>query len=342
MKLISLFYLVLYIVSLSFPSCKSRKDVPDVSNIKISVRLIRFDKSFFSLDTQNLRTSLISLRSAHPEFYDDYMKNILGVTGSTEDSATLQTVKIFLRDYRPVFDSLMLRYRNTEWLQKDLTGAFRYLKYYFPDYPVGNIFLYVGPFTAPGIAVTHKGLAIGLQQFAGSSFSLYQEPWFVELYPQYISRRFSPEYITAGCMKAVIEDLFPDQSAGKPLIEQMIEKGKRWWLLDKLMPYAHDSVKTGFTQLQLTWCARNEGLIWADIVRTTDLNSIEPSVVKNYIGEAPFTVGLNQDYSPGNIGQWIGRQIVRKYAEKHPGLTVSELMNVPPRKILEEAKYKPR
>ena len=53
------------------------------------------------------------------------------------------------------------------------------------------------------------------------------------MYPAYISRRFDAVYIPANCIKAVIDDIFPDKSTGKPMIDQMIEKGKQWWLLDK-------------------------------------------------------------------------------------------------------------
>ena len=44
-------------------------------------------------------------------------------------------------------------------------------------------------------------------------------------------------------MKSVADDIYPDKSVGRPLIEQMIEKGKHWFLLDKFLPDAPDSVK---------------------------------------------------------------------------------------------------
>jgi uncharacterized protein YjaZ len=83
-------------------------------------------------------------------------------------------------------------------------------------------------------------------------------------------------------------------------------------------------------------------LIWSYIVKNEDLNSINPTVIQTYIGEGPFTQGFSQEDSPGNIGQWIGWQIVKKYASKHPGIKPDELMNAPSRTIIEEAKYKPK
>ncbi len=323
-------------------SCKNKKGIPDVSDIRVNVQLVRFDRDFFLLDTFRLEAGLQRLREQHPGFYEDFMHEVLGVSGSIRDENTLLVTREFIRGYSAIYDSVKPAFNNLGWLRNELEQGMRFVKYYFPDYKPGKVTLFLGPFDAPGVATTATGLAIGLQQFAGKDFSVYQSPPMQELFPLYISRRFSPEYITANCMKAVALELFPDPSAGKPLVEQMVEKGKQWYLLDKFLPEAPDSVKTGFTQRQLDWCTENEGLIWAEIVRNEDLNSLNPTVIQNYIGEGPFTQGFSQEYSPGNLGQWIGWRIIQKFADKNPGMTPGEIMRMPARKILEEAKYKPR
>lgn len=323
-------------------ACKSKKGIPDVSNIKVIIPVERFDQSFFSMDTNNIQAGLQKVQQLHPDFYVDFMQQILGVNGSDTSRNTLLVTKEFLRGYLPIYDSLKLIYTKTDKLQKELENGFQFVKYYFPNYKTGKAILFVGPFDAPGVAATRSGIAIGLQQYAGKNFSVYQSAPGQELFPLYISRRFSPEYITANCMKAVAEDIFPDQSGGKPLIEQMIEKGKQWYLLDKFIPVAPDSIKTGYSQQQLVWCRENEGLIWSYIVKNEDLNSLNPAVIQTYIGEGPFTQGFSQEQSPGNIGQWIGWQIVKKFISKNPGMKPPEIMKTDARKILEVAKYKPR
>jgi hypothetical protein len=65
-------------------------------------------------------------------------------------------------------------------------------------------------------------------------------------------------------------------------------------------------------------------------------------VIQTYIGEGPFTQGFSQEQSPGNIGQWIGWQIVKRFAEKNSSMKPEELMRTDAMKILEEAKYKPK
>ncbi len=329
-------------ISVLITACRNKKGIPDVSRIKVNIPIERFDQDFFSMDTNNIQAGLQRVRQQHPDFYFDFMQQILGVNGSDTSRNTLLVTKEFLRGYLPIYDSLQLIYKKTDRLQIELEKGFQFVKYYFPNYKTGKAILFVGPFDAPGVAATRSGIAIGLQQYAGKDFSVYQSAPGQELFPLYISRRFSSEYITANCMKAVAEDIFPDQSGGKPLIEQMIEKGKQWWLIDKFLPAAPDSIKSGYTQQQLNWCNENEGLIWSYLVKNEDLNSLNPAVIQTYIGEGPFTQGFSQELSPGNIGQWIGWQIVKKFVSKNPGMKPQDVMKTDARKILEEAKYKPK
>ncbi|HET7002606.1 MAG TPA: hypothetical protein VFI33_14885, partial [Puia sp.] len=216
-----------------------------------------------------------------------------------------------------------------------------HVRYYFPKYNLPpKVVSYIGPFDAPGVALTRFTLAIGLQLYAGKQFPFYLSRQGQDLFPLYISRRFEPEYVVPNCMKALAEDMFPDQSQGKPLIEQMIEKGKNWWLIDQLLPETADSLKTGLTKKQLDWCVSNEGQIW-NFFLDQNLYSPDPDLIKNFIGDAPYTQGM-PEASPGNIGQWVGWRIVQKYASIHPDFTPLQLMQTPDRTIFDETKYKPR
>lgn len=338
MKKIPVFLLLLFL----FFACKNNKNIPDVSAIKMNIPVERFEQSFFAMDTNDIAGGLRKVQQRHPDFYFDFMREILGVNGTDTNAATLLVTREFLRGYIPIYDSLEEKYKNVAWLKEELENAFRFVKYYFPEYKTGKAITFIGPFDAPGTAVTKTGLAIGLHQYAGKNFSVYQSAIGQQIYPTYISRRFEPEYITANCMKAVVDELFPEKSAGKGLIDQMIEKGKQWWLLDKFLPLAPDSIKTGYTQNQLDFCARNEGLVWQSIITNErDLYTIEPTTIQTYIGESPYTHTMGEN-SPGNIGQWVGWQIVKKYAEKNPGMKPGEIMRSEPKKILEEARYKPK
>jgi len=338
MKKICAFFLPVIL----FFSCNNKSNIPDVSDIKVNVKLERFEKSFFEIDTNHIANGLQTVQAKFQDFYLDFMQNILGVSGSANDTATLSVTRQFLTSYYSFENELEKKFNNTSSIEKEVRHGFQFVKYYFPDYKFPGLITYIGPLDAPGVAMTKYYLAIGLHQFAGKDFPGYQTAEVQQMFPSYLTRRFDPAYIPANCMKAVADDLFPDKSSGATLIEQMIEKGKQLWLLDKFMPETPDSLKTGYTQNQLSWCKENEGQIWNAIINFAgDLYTKDPAAIQNYIGEAPTTQGM-PEASPGNIGPWVGWQIVKKFAEKNSSLKPAEVMITPARKILDEAKYKPK
>jgi NAD+--asparagine ADP-ribosyltransferase len=330
-------------------SCSNKDGGPDVSGIKVTLVVSRFDEAFFGMDTTNIDKSIQVLNRNYPQFLQPFLQTIVGVN----DAAGIKT---FFRLHKTIFDSAQKKYKNFEPVKKDLENAFRHVKFYFPSYKLPTqIIPIVGPMNSiDDMAKMTNGdynpdfvgpdfLGISLQFYLGKDFPFYNADYFINnVAPLYRSRRFDSEYITADAMKVISDDLFPDKSNTMSLIDQMIEKGKRWWLIDKFLPDTPDSVKTGYTQKQLQWCEENEGLIWSYIIKNEDLHTINPVTIQTYIGEAPFTQGFSQEYSPGNIGSWIGWQIVKRFATNNAALTPAKLMAAPAKQILEEAKYKPK
>ena len=329
---------------LALAGCTHNDNHPDVSSVKVpDVHIERFDTAFFNLDSNHIKEGLYRLTQEYPDFTGDFVGNILGV-GALSDTSVLafEAARQFLVSYLPIRDSLRTKYQRLDWLEKELQQGYRYIRYYFPRYPLPRgVVTFIGPMDGPGVAITTNDLAIGLQAYAGKNFSFYLTGKGQDMYPGYISRRFEPEYIDANCMSALAEDIFPDSSDGRPLVEEMVIKGRYWWLAAKLMPDAPDTILTGYTQAQLNWCKSNESEIWGFFLQNTDLYTVDPDILKNYIGDGPKTLGM-PDPAPGNIGAWVGRQIVRKYLESHPDMRPVDLMRVPARTLFEESKYKPR
>jgi hypothetical protein len=348
MKKTRVLFSIVILVIFSF-ACNNKSNIPDVSAIKVNLDVQRFENDFFSIDTNAVSQGLQSLQQKYPSFTPVFLGGVLGLP----DSAVIieREVRRFISLNRTIYEAIKRKYADVSDVRQDLEKSFRFVKYYFPSYTIPNIITLAGPIDA--MAKMQNGdystnflgrdfLGISLQFYLGKDFSIYQAQYFVDnVAPLYRSRRFEKEYIAPDAMKLIVDDLFPDKSNGKPLIEQMIEKGKQWWLLDKFMPNTSDSLKTGYTQKQLDWCNENEGLIWNYFLTSENLETIEPSVIQNYIGESPSTQGM-PGASPGNIGPWVGWQIVKKFAEKNSSLKPEEIMNTAARKILAEAKYKPK
>jgi len=331
-------------------SCKN-KTGPNVSNIKVDIQTVRFEKEFFSIDTNNTEASLQKIYNAHPAFFRDFTQHILGLPPITDSGAqAVSAIRQFLRDYRPVYDSVMKEFPDFNREEEKITNALRYVKYYFPKYQLpGSIITFIGPMDAYfqgstggyGDAITSEGLAIGLQLHLGNNFSMYNSEMGLSLFPSYISRKFSREYIPVNCVKNIIDDMYPDQSSDRSLIEQIVEKGKRIYLARKLMPDTHDTLIIGYTSPQLEGCKKNEALIWQYFVKNGLVFNNDPSLIKNYVGDSPNTPEFGEG-APGNIGLFVGWQIVNRFMEKNENMPLVEMMAFDARKLFEESKYRPR
>ncbi len=323
-------------------SCKNKKHIPDVSNIKVDLKIERFEKDFYSLDTNNLVHSLDELNKKYQSFLPDYLYTVLGLT-PPQDSIVSQ-IKLFLRDknYKSIYDDATKKFASLDNVKDELALALKLTKYYFPKYPVpANVYTFIGPVDGFGTTLTsNHSFAIGLQGYLGKDYPLYQDEYIAQTYPPYKTRRFEEQYIATNCIKNVIEELYPDKSNGRPLAERLIEQGRRMYLLDALLPNTADSIKTGYTANQLEGCIKNEKAIWAFFVERNLLFEREPSVVSPYVTDGPKTPEISED-APGNIGTFIGWQIVKKWMDVNPKISLEALMQTPTMTIFNDAGYKP-
>ncbi len=333
---------VLILIATSFFSCSDKENVPDVSDIKVNLTVQRFEKDFFSMDTMQMENAFNQLQSKYPSFLNDFLYNILALPPQ-KDSA-LQMAKKFLYDYKPVYDAAEKQFTSTKKIEEQLTRGLQFVKYYFPKYTLPqNLITFVGPIEGYANVLTQGGLAVGLQLYLGKDYPVYHSAYISEVYPAYQQRRFEPDYIVVNCMKNMVSDVYPENNRinGEPLIYQMIEAGKRLYLLDKFLPETADSLKTGYTQKQLDGCFKNEGLIWNYFVQNNLLFITDPIQTRDYMSDGPRTEALGPD-SPGFIGQFVGWQIIKKWLSSHDKITPEQLLQIPGKQIYEEAKYKPR
>jgi hypothetical protein len=329
------------LIAIGLFSCNDKK-VPNVSGIKVTLSVNRFEQDFFAMDTNNIMASLQKLSNKYPLFLGDFLYNIMELPSISDTSIQTQALlKKFIADYRPVKDSVDNVFKNFGDIEKEMKKGLQFVKYYFPAYKTPpQVITYIGPMEGYSDVITRDALAVGLQLHMGNNYSLYKSSMGQSVFPDYISRRFTPDYIVVNCMKNIINDIVPEKSGGRPLIEQMVEKGKRLYVLDKILPYTEDTLKTGYTAQQLKGCYSNEGNIWNYFLTNNLLFNIDPADIKSYMEEAPNTPELGEA-SPGAIGIFIGWQIVKKYVGKNPDLSLNELLNTDPKKIFEESKYRP-
>ena len=150
----------------------------------------------------------------------------------------LQLLKNIIRDIKPLYDGANEKYKSFSSYQKELENNLRYVKYYYPHYKIPAVLTSVeslNPENAEEIYGTvffHDTLVISLQMFLGKDYPAYDPTQYFD----YLRRRFEPQYIVPNSIREIARQIYPDSSQTLSLIEQMVEKGKHWYLLDKFLP----------------------------------------------------------------------------------------------------------
>jgi gliding motility-associated lipoprotein GldB len=314
-------------------SCKTDNKTADVSEISVSLSAQRFE-----VDLATHTDDVSFLQNRYGSFFDLFVHQIVPFR-FTDSSSLKPMLKDFVNDadIKNIYADAQTIYSDFSLQDKKISEAFRYYKYYFPDKIIPEVITFISGFNY-GVVATDSVLGIGLDMYLGDTSRYYPALEF----PTYKIKRLRQEYIASDAMKSWLQTEFEENANQTDLLSGMIYHGKILYALDAIMPDTPDSLKTGYTQQQLKWCADNEKNTWSFFIDKNLLFASGPSQIAKFIGEGPTTNGFPKE-SPGNIGQWVGWQIVSAYMKQHPGISIPELLSdYDYKKIFRESKYKPK
>ena len=309
--------LVLLIISVLFWSCSNRKTHKDATQ---SYELIRFESIFYDAHPD----SLAEVEKRFPYFFPKSYPFSVWVnrrTDSLQLALYAQIKSISNSDIHdqltPFMEGLPRVFENTVVPKKVITIT--------SDVDYNN-----------KVILNDSMALIAIDNFLGVNHHLYEGIAFylrqgMEL--NQLSKELAESF--ANNRIALPED--------RTFLAQLIYSGKIQFLKQSILSdYSEDKI-LGYTPDQLAWAMTNEKEIWNFFVSKELLYSTDPELIKRFISPAPFSkFYLNIDVdSPGQIGQWLGLQIVKAYQKKERK-SITQLLNTPYRELFEKSKYKPR
>ena len=319
-------------------SGEPRRNDPDVSNVDVNLQILRFDRDLFAIDTVRLDADLEKLSTRYPDFLPFFMAEVLGVPPE-QDTAYATAVAGFITapQVKRLYDSCQADYGDLRALESDLTDMFRYYRYYFPDKPTPRVVTAVTEFVGDAYIVNDSLMMIGLDMFLGENFPGYNP----DIFPRYLRRQFSREFLTTKAAMAISTRLAGPPPAER-VIDYMIHNGKILYIMDLLLPTVPDSTKMGYSADQMAGCYANEQNVWARLLDKKVL--YEPLATDNQkiVMPSPSTDNVFRE-APGEIGNWIGWQIVKAYKKRHPEATPIDILRIrDTQTFIEKARYKPK
>lgn len=340
----------MFLVMLMY-SCKGEKDAntPDVSHIQTTLKLYRFEKELANLDTSALNSGIEKVCSLHPAFCNLYFNSILQMPfqlGQPDPEFDLQ-LKMFL--YHPsnirLSDKLKLAIPEELKLDKRIEQSLRYFKYYFPEIPEPVFYTAFCDFSYGNFIFEHEsgadGLGIGLEFFAGEHIDYKAIDPENPVFSEYIRRSLNADHLLPRTWDAWLEDRI-QVPASSQLLDFMIQRGKKLYILEKLLPNVADTAVFDMSAEQLLWCRNNKMEIWSFFLAQKLLYSSELMKINKYINPSPNSPGMPEN-APGRTGSYIGYELVKAYMKNNPGISLTDLLETSDsQSFLQKSRFKPR
>lgn len=314
-------FLFLFFISIGFLSCKTdTKPSVDVSKIQADFSISRFDIDFYTSSEENLQT----LKNQYPMLFPHDIDSVWinKINNKDEQELFRETQKVFIE-----FASV----------EEQLSSLFKHIKYYYPKFTAPKVITMLTNIDYENrVIYTDNLLFISLDAYLGSEHEFYGD------YPKYIKQNNTKEHLIVDVASAIIEKQVFENS-DRTFLGKMIYEGKKMYLLDMYLPKVLDKEKAGYSQEKLNWAVANEEQIWKYFIENDLLYSTNSKLNQRFLDVAPFSkFYLDQDNkSPGQIGKWIGWQIVRAYMQNND-VSLPKLLQTNAETILKKSKYKPR
>lgn len=287
-------------------SDKGRFYSKEAENLTLEVKIERFDLDFMAMDSA-------SLAEKYPSFYPLYVRNILEIPAVEVPKFKADST------VRSLFADVEKEYSSVEDVEKTLTKAFKYYKYYFPEREVPKVSFHVSGFNQCVVTLQDR-ISVSADYYLGKDYPMYSSVAYQYEVP-YLTRNHLPVDVMLGWLSSE----FPTNDYR--LLESMINHGKLMYMLEAFLPDYKMSEILSYSEEQFAWCEEHEKRIWHSIVENKELYSTDWRTIMKYTQPAPFTSGYSQEHSPGRLGVYMGWKMVSSFMKAHKELSLSDLMS---------------
>lgn len=303
-----------------------------VEDLEPSTIVVRdYGKALFEADTAKLKDELLAIQADFMPFLD----------ADLNDTANVQRIKDFVADtsLQKLYSKSAGAFPETFGLYGRLLQAVKRYHKHFPEAIIPEFYWYVsGVQFEAAVMASEQAVVAALDCYLGHDYVYYRQIGI----PMYRISRMTPYHLVNDIMAEMYAAYIEEVHETKTVLDEMIRAGKKLYFLEAMQPELPDHLLIGYSVEQLEWAKQHEGELWASYVGDQMLYSNDFLIIRKFFGDGPFT----QDFSteaPARLGEWTGWQIIRKYAERNPDLSLADIMELDDSQaILTEARYKPK
>lgn len=316
MKKILLLLSVLFLASCSGGDEKEK----EIAAIDVNLDVKRFDLAFASAD----RKDLPLLKEKFPYLFPAQFADSIWFA-RMEDSLQQE-----------LFAEVRGKFTGFDSQTKALSDLFKHVRYYFPDVKTPTVVTVTSDVDYKNrVIYADSLLLIGLDNYLGKDHRFY------EGIQEYIRKDFVPERIAVDAAEEVSLRMVP-LPRNRNFLSKMIYHGKRYYLMQELLPGQPAAAVISYTEDQYAWARANESEIWRYFVDRDLLFSTDSKLEQRFLSPAPFSkfyLELDSE-SPGMLGRYIGWRIVEAYMENNE-VSLQQMLEKPAEEIFNDSRFKP-
>lgn len=298
------------------------------------VEIHRFDQTLFRLIESNDSTLEPALLRDYPGMLDVIGKGILNIQTPEAPDFFPKLLRFYSEPaLKNLYRDALAQYDTIADIQCQLGEGFAYLKTYFPTMQIPAVYMHVSGFNQ-NVLVGDSLLSLSIDKYLGDTYPLYQDFFY-----DYQQRKMQRSHVVPDYLAGWIMSEYPFTGKENVLLDRMIYEGKINYLVSQAFPLLSPALLMGYTEEAYAWCTANEKEIWKAMVERKHLYTPDQITTSKYFEDTPCSFLSNE--APGNLGGWIGWQIVRNYMEKTGSTPEALMRNTDAQDILAGSKYKP-
>lgn len=302
----------------------------EAEEVLVSAQMYRIDKELLEV-TQKEDIERIFIK--YPAFFKQYLR---GIANKPKPQDVDRMFAYYNNPGLKQFGAEVVNsWGGMQSTQNDLTTMFRFMKYYLTDFKEPKVYTIYSGLMEPDMSFSDTAIVVCLDWYMGTKAS--HKP---NLY-EYMLGRYDKPYMVPMMALGISTKFNKNNVADETLLAEMIYYGKAHYFVERVLPDLPDSLNIGYSSKELLAVDANLPVIWGHFIDRKILFETSRKVVEQYTGEGPFVNEISND-CPGRIGRWLGWQIVRKYMNEHPEVTLQQLMDEKDAvKIFKLSGYKP-
>lgn len=298
------------------------------------VPIRRFDQALFRLIDTPDTTLQTALLAEYPGMLDVVGKGILNVQTPEAPGFFPKLVNFYSEPtLKALYKDALAQYDTVADIQQKLGVGFAYLQACFPGMQLPAVYMHVSGFNQ-NVLVGDSLLSISIDKYLGEEYPLYQDFFY-----DYQQRKMQRSHIVPDYLAGWLLSEYPFTGKENVLLDRMIYEGKVKYLVSEALPDLSPALLMGYTDAAYEWCKENERQVWKAIVERKHLYTPDQITTAKYFEDTPCSFLANE--APGNLGSWIGWQIVARYVKETGSSPEALMQNTDAQDILTRSKYRP-